>query len=33
VVGGALRLMGVAPDITTGSALDPSAGVTTLVSR
>jgi cell division protein FtsI (penicillin-binding protein 3) len=33
VVGGALRLMGVAPDITTGSALDPVAGVSTMVSR
>jgi cell division protein FtsI (penicillin-binding protein 3) len=33
VVGGALRLMGVAPDVTSGSALDPLAGVSTVVSR
>ncbi len=33
VVGSALRLMGVAPDITTGSPMDPLAGVSTVVSR
>ncbi len=33
VVGGALRLLGVAPDVTTGSALDPATGVSTMVSR
>jgi len=34
VVGGALRLMGVAPDAASGdSALDPAVGVSTMVSR
>ncbi len=33
VVGGALRLLGVAPDATTGSALDPTSGVSTMVKR
>lgn len=33
VVGGALRLMGVAPDDTTASPLDPSIGVSTVVNR
>ncbi len=33
VVGGALRLMGVAPDATTDSALEPLTGIATVVSR
>jgi hypothetical protein len=33
VVGGALRLMGVAPDGAAGPASDPLTGVTTVVRR
>ena len=33
VVGGALRLMGVAPDATAGSSTDPLTGVATMVQR